>query len=86
MKDCKHLVFSANVVVNRLLDDNDQTKVANYIADLTVKCNDCGLPFEFIGIPGGVSFHQPAVGIDRLEARLPIVPSTDPVEQIKAMQ
>lgn len=86
MKDCKHLNFYAHVNVGRIIDDVNMEKVKHYMADIKIKCNDCGLPFEFIGFEHGMSFVKPLVSIDYTEARIPIRPSTDPVEQIKAMQ
>jgi len=50
MADCKHETFQASVVVNRLqLTENGP--VTHYSADVTVKCKDCGLEFEWCGVP-----------------------------------
>lgn len=86
MKDCKHFNFNASVAVARIQENENSDVIKNYMAGVKVNCADCGLPFEFIGLEGGVAFHVPRVSWDRTEANMPIVPSTDPVEQIKAMQ
>jgi hypothetical protein len=86
MKDCKHMNFEAGTKVARLTDQDDSEKITGYSLDIIVNCKDCGLPFEFIGIPGGYSPAQPMVNFDSTEARMPIRPSTDPAEQLKAMQ
>ncbi len=86
MKDCKHLNFIAKNVVARLMDDDDPEKTIGYSMNVSVKCADCGLPFEFVGMPGGYSPRQPMVNLDATEARIPICPSSDPAEQLKAMQ
>jgi hypothetical protein len=86
MKDCKHFNFTASNRVARLTEENNPENITGYSMDVRVKCADCGLPFEFIGMPGGYSPAQPMVNFDATEARMPIRPSTDPAEQLKAMQ
>ncbi len=65
---CSHEHFSAHVVVNRLED------IGAFAADVSIRCIDCGVPFEFVGIPGGISLERPTTSVDRTEARMPIVP------------
>jgi hypothetical protein len=60
--------FSANVAVNRLED------TGRFSADVTIKCSDCGMPFQFLGLEPGMDTHGARLSIDGLEARLAIAP------------
>jgi len=60
--------FVASVVVNRLED------VKKFAADVHIQCADCGKPFQFLGLPGGLHLDLPTVSVDATEARLPIAP------------
>jgi hypothetical protein len=82
---CEHLNFQANVKVTRLTDNENENVVTGYSADMKICCVDCGIPFEFIGVPGGYSPIQPMVSFDATELRVPIKPSSDPVEQTKVI-
>jgi len=81
---CEHKNFESNVVVSRILDA-ESTVVTNYMATLRIKCMDCGLPFEFIGFEGGFSFLRPMTNPFGQELRLPIKPSSDPVDNVNAL-
>lgn len=71
-KECEHMNFESNVSVGRITDDKGI--VRNYVADIHIKCVDCQIPFQFIGMPLGVSYDKPMMEVDGLEARLPIAP------------
>lgn len=68
VNECKHKGFVANVAVNRLEDSG------GFAADITIKCVECQQPFQFLGLPGGLSPNMPTVSVDRTEARMPIAP------------
>lgn len=85
MQDCKHFNFEAGTKVSRITSEEEPNVVKDYLLEVIVKCKDCGLPFEFIGLPGGLSFKKPMMGAFGFEARLPIIPSTDPVEHAKIL-
>ena len=70
MSECEHENFEAHVTVNRLED------VKRFAADVCIICRDCGKPFRFLGLPGGVSLERPTISIDGTEARLPIAPGS----------
>jgi hypothetical protein len=74
--DCKHLNFMANVEVARIMEEGvPETELAShYYAEVTVKCDQCGLPFHFAGLPFGLSPYEPMASPDGLEARMPIKP------------
>ncbi len=48
-------------------------------ADIRIGCRDCGQPFEFFGLPFGLSFYRPTVSINHQQLRVPLVlPGTEP--------
>lgn len=65
---CEHKDFTAHVVVTRIED------VKGFFADIRVKCADCGLPFEFVGVDAGLSYEKPMASVDAQELRAPIRP------------
>lgn len=65
---CDHPSFSASVLVNRLLD------TGRFVADVTVRCDKCKRPFQFLGLSAGVDTGGARVSPDGLEARLAICP------------
>ncbi len=71
-KNCEHLNFESLISVGRIT--NEAGVVENYVAEIKVKCRDCQTPFQFIGMPLGVSYDKPMMEVDGLEARLPIAP------------
>lgn len=71
MSECEHNEFEASVTVNRLED------VKRFVADVHIKCRECGKPFQFLGLPGGLAPDRPTVSVDGTEARLPIVPEDE---------
>jgi hypothetical protein len=76
-KTCEHLNFKATVNVSRLTD-RAGTRVIGYTSDTSICCAECEQPFEFIGLPCGVSATQPMVSADGLELRAPIQPMAQP--------
>lgn len=68
---CEHKDFSAEVDVSRLED------TGRFMADVRIKCADCGLPFRFIGLPCGVDVNGAAVNINGQEAHLSIAPHNE---------
>lgn len=65
---CEHKDFEANVAINRLED------TGQFAADVRIRCTECNLPFQFIGLPCGLNAEGAAVSADATEARLAIVP------------
>lgn len=74
--ECDHLgdCIEARVDVGHMEDSG------RWIADVTIKCVRCGVPFRFLGLPGGLSFERPMVSITGEELRAPIEPA--PVESL----
>lgn len=60
--------FAAEVDVARLED------TGRFMADVRVKCADCGVRMLFTGLPRGLDIHGAAMSVDASEARLAIMP------------
>jgi len=65
---CNHPEFQAAVAVARLED------IQGYMADITINCLSCGMPFKFVGLPSGLHFKKPMVSVTGMELRAPIEP------------
>ncbi len=72
---CQHENFAADVKVNRITR-GEGGPVGAFMADITVRCVDCNLPFRWIGVAAGMSYDRPMVGIDNRELRAPLEPDT----------
>lgn len=79
---CEHKEFKAMVRVGRLsLEEGGP--ITHYQADINIECADCGLPFEFVGVPVGSSGYRPCSDFGALEMRAPITPQgTRPPDNI----
>lgn len=82
---CKHMIFKADVDVARLSKE-EGGQITGYSADIRISCQQCGLPFRFIGVPAsvketeeGLEFtparNEPRVSVDACELRAPIEPA-----------
>jgi hypothetical protein len=65
---CKHEDFNARGDVTFLETSG------GYMADVTIQCAQCNLPFQFHGLQPGINMHGAAVSVDGLEARIAISP------------
>ena len=65
--------FHANVGVGRLTN-GEGGPVTGYVAEIRIKCQDCGLPFQFLGLEPGYDNQGARVSIDGLEANIGLVP------------
>lgn len=70
---CKHTNFAAQVNVHRM-SEKTGGPITAYAADVTVRCADCGLPFQFYGLQPGLDMQGARCSVDGLEARLAIGP------------
>lgn len=50
--------------------------IETYLLHLRVVCTQCNKPFEFRGLPMGLSLSGAAMDVTKLEARLAIRPTT----------
>lgn len=65
---CKHENFEAHVAVARIEDKG------RFMADVSIKCRDCGVPMQFMGLEPGMDYNGARVSLDGLEARMGIHP------------
>ncbi len=79
MTNCEHMNFNCHVAVNRLED----TK--SFHADVTITCAECNLPFQFLGLPGGLIMDGAAVSVDGTEARLAIRPMIEGTHSVSGL-
>lgn len=82
---CQHMNFETEAKVARLFEEGKPEVITGYRLDLIVRCKECGLPFEFVGLPGGYNVFSPTINIDATELRCPIKPSSDPVAHANAL-
>lgn len=81
-KPCYHLMFDANIAVARVGEADENNTMPGmptaFVAEITIKCGDCGEHFKFDGVPAGLSYDSPATSVDGRELRAPIRPETLP--------
>jgi len=81
---CKHNeAHNARVEINYMEDTGD------FQACVFIECAKCGKPFQFLGLPLGLSLVGAAMSVDGVEARLAIAPVgavPHPLAQVKAFQ
>ena len=70
---CEHEHFLSEANVTRLTDRSGV--VTGYTVDIRIKCEDCGLPFRFLGLGAGSHYAEPRVSVDALELRAPLEPA-----------
>jgi hypothetical protein len=67
---CPHREFRAAVAIQRVED------TGRFIAEITVTCAECALPFRFLGAPAGIAWDRPTASIDGTTLNAPIEPET----------
>lgn len=65
---CPHMNFGADCRVARLEDSG------RFMLEVSVRCLDCGQPFQFLGLPPGLKLNGATVSLDGLEANIAICP------------
>jgi hypothetical protein len=65
---CEHQNFDATVRVARIED------AGRFMAEVQVKCADCGVPMQFMGLEPGLNFDGATVSLDGLEMSVGIHP------------
>ena len=73
---CKHEEFDAAVVVNRLEDSG------RFMADVKIKCVQCGVPMVFLGLPRGFDMNSAATDLHGTELRAAIHPFGETVPEL----
>ena len=68
-RECRHRTdFKADVRVVYLSD------IDRYLAEISIKCAECGHSFQFLNLPLGLNYEGAALSVDGQEARLAIAP------------
>lgn len=76
-KACPHVNFDADVAVGRLFNGEDHGGVPDgFRVDLTVRCEDCGEPFRWVGVPAGMRSDRPMVSVDEKTLHAPMRPAS----------
>ena len=57
MESCKHMNFEADVKVARIEDKG------RFMAEIHIRCKDCGTPFQFMGLKPGFDFDGATVSL-----------------------
>lgn len=65
---CQHMNFDAEVRVARIENKG------RFVAEIQIKCRDCGIPMQFMGLKPGFDFDGATVSLDGLEANIGIHP------------
>lgn len=65
---CEHHNFDATVRVARIEDKG------RFMAEIQIKCADCGIPMQFMGLEPGLNFDGATVSLGGLEANIGIHP------------
>ena len=79
MESCKHMNFEASVNVARIENKG------RFMAEIHIRCKDCGTPFQFMGLKPGFDFNGATVSLDGLEANIGIHPQgaqPNPLQQL----
>ena len=71
---CQHKKFYVEANIARLSHE-EGGPITGYTADVKVWCDQCGLPFRFVGLMSGNHYAEPRVSIDGTELRTPIEPA-----------
>jgi hypothetical protein len=67
---CKHEGFDITTNINFLADRG------KWMAEVTIKCNQCGEPFQWLGPDVGIHLNGAALSPDGLELRIAIAPNS----------
>lgn len=81
--ECKHNHFYADVRVARITEkEEDEGKsdaeIKIFVADVQIRCVDCNVEFQFIGVEGGFNFNYPTTNIEATRINLPMIPVNKP--------
>lgn len=73
--ECPHEAFAVRADINRVTDvDGPDGKVIGYDLEIAVDCVACMTPFEYMGLPLGMSPAHPTGTFDGLMLTAPVRP------------
>lgn len=79
--DCKHNNFNCIADVIRLLKKDTDTEPSAFVAEIRIVCRDCGVPFEFLGVPMGYQPGATRVSFDSLTLNAALKPQGARLDQ-----
>lgn len=65
---CEHQNFATDVQIARM------ENTGRFVAEIRIKCVDCGVPMQFMGLEPGFNFDGATVSLDGLEMNIGIHP------------
>lgn len=72
---CPHSTFSAQVNCHRFAPSGSPNGFAHgFVAEIHVKCDQCGGDFMFEGLPWAISTERPCLNVSRTQATIPMKP------------
>ncbi len=84
LADCKHEEFDVFTQIGRLTSKDKET-VTHYTADVRVRCKQCHLAFEWVGVPAGFAYTGPHCSFDLQELRAPIRPAGASIVELEPL-
>lgn len=73
-RTCQHLNFAAYVSVDRICKGDVTEKPSAFLCEVRVRCIECQIPFEFVGVNAGLLWDRPCCDASAQELRIPIQP------------
>jgi hypothetical protein len=73
---CRHTELNSQVSVHHLED------TGLFIAELEVRCTQCGIPFHFLGAPTGLSMSKPTVDVPATTIHVPMLPGERSIAEV----
>lgn len=70
---CQHDNIACGLGFGRVLKSEAEPVLAYFAATININCKDCGMAFEFVGLPLGASPYRPTVSMDGLTLTAPLV-------------
>lgn len=74
---CTHTELNSEVRVQHLAD------TGRFIVELELRCVLCGIPFQFMGAPTGLSMSRPTVNVPATTLHVPVAPGERSLDEVQ---
>ena len=74
--ECEHASIRATVTVVKYAEYQRDGE-DNRMAEIVMRCTECGVPFRFNGVPGGVHPRAARCGVAAVQLRAPVSPALE---------
>lgn len=74
MSNCRHEDFVSHSRAIRVEESEPGSSTVRYRVELDVMCQECKMPFVFVGLKPGYNVNGPTTDVDGVELRIPIKP------------